>query len=55
MNFLSLSRKLKNRIDLMNEKNMPLLQEIKVITIAAENIDIVDEWFATWVDYKVCE
>ena len=39
----------------MNEKNMPLLQEIKVNTIAAENIDIVEEWYSTWLDYKVCE
>ena len=39
----------------MNEKNMSLLQEIKVNTIAAENIDIVEEWYSTWLDYKVCE
>ena len=39
----------------MNKINPPLLKRIKVNTIAANNIELVEEWYTKWLDYKVCE
>ena len=39
----------------MNDEPTPLLKRLKINTVAAPDVGVVESWYTEWLGYSVCE